>query len=45
MPTIINNMNKYTEKNEGIRNMEVYNSIPKNLARTNNNFKYSIANK
>lgn len=38
-------MNKYTEKNEGIRNMEVYNSIPKELARVNNNFKYSIVSK
>ncbi len=38
-------MNKYTEKNEGIRNMEVYNSIPKCLSKINNNFKYSTINK
>lgn len=38
-------MNKYTENSEGIKNNEIYNSIPKELARVNNTFKYSIVNK
>lgn len=38
-------MNKYTENSEGIRNSQIYNSIPKELARTNNTFKYSIVDK
>lgn len=35
-------MNKYTENSEGIKNAQIYNSIPKELARVNNTFKYSI---
>ncbi len=35
-------MNKYTENREGIKNSQIYNSIPKELARVNNTFKYSI---
>lgn len=38
-------MNKYTENSEGIKNSQIYNSIPKELARTNNTFKYSIVSK
>lgn len=38
-------MNKYTENSEGIKNSQIYNSIPKELARTNNIFKYSIVDK
>lgn len=38
-------MNKYTENREGIKNSQIYNSIPKELARTNNTFKYSIVAK
>lgn len=38
-------MNKYTEKNEGIKNSQIYNAIPKELARENNCFKYSIISK
>ncbi len=38
-------MNKYTENSEGIKNSQIYNSIPKELARTNNTFKYSIVTK
>ncbi len=38
-------MNKYTENSEGIKNSQIYNSIPKELARVNNTFKYSIVNK
>ena len=38
-------MNKYTENSEGIKNNQVYNSIPKELARENNTFKYSIVDK
>ncbi len=38
-------MNKYTENSEGIKNAEIYNSIPKELARVNNNFKYSLVDK
>lgn len=38
-------MNKYTLKNEGIKNSQIYNSIPKELARVNNTFKYSIVDK
>ena len=38
-------MNKYTENSEGIKNGQIYNSIPKELARTNNTFKYSIVDK
>lgn len=38
-------MNKYTEKNEGIKNSQIYNAIPKELARENNTFKYSIVSK
>lgn len=35
-------MNKYTENSEGIKNSKIYNSIPKELARENNTFKYSL---
>ena len=38
-------MNKYTENMEGIRNNQIYNAIPKELARENNTFKYSIVDK
>ncbi len=38
-------MNKYTENSEGIKNGQIYNSIPKELARVNNTFKYSIVDK
>ena len=38
-------MNKYTENSEGIKNNKIYNSIPKELARVNNTFKYSIVDK
>ncbi len=38
-------MNKYTENTEGIKNNQIYNSIPKELARENNTFKYSIVSK
>jgi uncharacterized protein len=38
-------MNKYTEKNEGIKNSQIYNAIPKELARENNTFKYSIVSR
>ena len=34
-------MNKYTLNSEGIKNNQIYNSIPKELARVNNIFKYS----
>ncbi len=38
-------MNKYTENSESIKNSQIYNAIPKELARENNVFKYSIVNK
>ena len=38
-------MNKYTDGNEGVKNGQIYNSIPKELARVNNTFKYSIVDK
>jgi len=38
-------MNKYTENSEGIKNASIYNAIPKELARENNTFKYSIVDK
>lgn len=38
-------MNKYTENTEGIKNGQIYNAIPRELARENNTFKYSIVNK
>ena len=38
-------MNKYTDNTEGIKNSKIYNAIPKELARENNNFKYSIVDK
>ena len=40
--TYLADMNKYTENTEGIKNAKIYNSIPKQLARENNVFKYSI---
>ena len=38
-------MNKYTENSESIKNSQIYSAIPKELARENNVFKYSIINK
>ncbi len=38
-------MNKYTENTEGVKNNQIYNSIPKELTRENNTFKYSIVAK
>lgn len=38
-------MNKYTLNSEGVKNSQIYNSIPKELARVNNTFKYSIVDK
>ena len=38
-------MNKYTVVSEGVKNSAIYNSIPKELARVNNTFKYSIVDK
>ena len=35
-------MNKYTTNTESIKNSKIYNAIPKELARENNTFKYSI---
>ncbi len=35
-------MNKYTENTESIKNSKIYNAIPKELARENKTFKYSI---
>lgn len=35
-------MNKYTDNSESIKNSQIYNSIPKELARVNNVFKYSL---
>ena len=34
--TYLADMNKYTDNNEGIRNSNIYNAIPKELARENN---------
>ena len=38
-------MSKYTENSESIKNNQIYNSIPKELARENNTFKFSIVDK
>ena len=38
-------MNKYTKNSESIKNSQIYNAIPKELARVNTIFKYSIVNK
>ena len=38
-------MTKYTENSESIKNSQIYNAIPKELARENNTFKYSIVDK
>ena len=35
-------MTKYTENSEGLKNNQIYNAIPKELARENNTFKFSI---
>lgn len=35
-------MNKYTNNTESIKNAKIYNAIPKELAKENNTFKYSI---
>lgn len=38
-------MTKYTDNTESIKNSKIYNAIPKELARENNTFKYSIVDK
>lgn len=38
-------MNKYTENSEAIRNSKIYKAIPKELARENNTFKFSLVDK
>ena len=38
-------MNKYTENSKCIKNSQIYNAIPKGLARVNSTFKYSIVSK
>ena len=38
-------MNKYTENTESIKNSKIYHAIPKELARENNTFKYSLVDK
>ncbi len=43
--TYLADMNKYTENTESIKNSKIYNAIPKELARENNVFKYSIVDK
>lgn len=43
--TYLADMNKYTENTESIKNAKIYNAIPKELARENNYFKYSIIDK
>ena len=43
--TYLADMNKYTDNTESIKNSKIYNAIPKELARENNNFKYSIVDK
>lgn len=43
--TYLADMNKYTENTESIKNSKIYNSIPRELARENNIFKYSIVDK
>ena len=43
--TYLADMNKYTENSEGVKNSKIYNAIPKELARENNTFKYSIVDK
>lgn len=43
--TYLADMNKYTENTESIKNSKIYNSVPKELARENNTFKYSIVDK
>lgn len=35
-------MSKYTEKNESIKNIKIYNSIPKELSKENKTFKFSL---
>ena len=43
--TYLADMNKYTQNTESIKNSKIYNSIPKELARVNNTFKYSLVDK
>lgn len=43
--TYLADMNKYTENTESIKNSKIYNAIPRELARENNMFKYSIVDK
>ena len=38
-------MSKYTENSEGIKNAQIYNAMPRELARENNVFKYSLVDK
>ena len=38
-------MNKYTENTESIKNSKIYLAIPKELARENNTFKFSLVDK
>ena len=38
-------MNKYTDNSEGIKNSKIYTAVPRELARVNNIFKYSIVDK
>ena len=38
-------MNKYTENTESIKNSKIYHAIPKELARENNTFKFSLVDK
>lgn len=38
-------MHKYTEKTEGLKNIQIYQSIPSQLAKENKKFKYSIVDK
>ena len=43
--TYLADMNKYTDNTEGIKNSKIYNSIPRELARENNVFKFSLVEK
>ncbi len=38
-------MSKYTENSEGIKNAQIYKAMPRELARENNVFKYSLVDK
>lgn len=43
--TYLADMNKYTENTESVKNNKIYTSIPAQLAREHNTFKYSIVDK